>query len=127
MSKPCIIIMTHVTIKGIDGMRLGEIELEVQDGARFLMFQYCFSIVFMTFRRTSDIYFIRKDEAAWKRYFRWTFISFLFGWWGIPWGFIYTPSVIFHNLKGGKDVTDQVMEHFYSGEEEHEVALEAYV
>ena len=116
--------MTHVAINGIKGMRLGEIESEVQAGARFVIFQYCFSIVFMTFRRSSDIYFIRSGESAWVKSLKWTTITFLVGWWGIPWGFIYTPSVIMNNLKGGKDVTAAVIEHFYSDEGECVGAIE---
>ena len=30
------------------------------------------------------------------------------GWWGVPWGIIYTPLTIFTNLFGGQDVTDEV-------------------
>lgn len=110
--------MTHVAINGIKSMRLGEIESEVQSGARFVMFQYCYSIVFITLRRSSDIYFVRSSESAWTKSLKWTTITFLLGWWGIPWGFIYTPSIIMNNLKGGKDVTAAVIEHFYSGDEE---------
>jgi len=36
----------------------------------------------------------------------------LFGWWGIPWGFIYTPMSIISNISGGKDVTQSVLGHF---------------
>ena len=116
--------MTHVAINGIKGMRLGEIESEVQAGARFVIFQYCFSIVFKTFRRSSDIYFIRPDESAWTKSIKWTTITCFLGWWGIPWGFIYTPSIIMNNLKGGKDVTAAVIEHFYSDDEEFVDATE---
>jgi hypothetical protein len=30
-----------------------------------------------------------------------TLISALFGWWGIPWGVIYTPQAIYRNFCGG--------------------------
>jgi hypothetical protein len=33
----------------------------------------------------------------------------LLGWWGFPWGFIYTPQVIAKNLQGGVDVTANVL------------------
>jgi len=26
--------------------------------------------------------------------------SFLFGWWGFPWGFIYTPVQVIRNITG---------------------------
>ena len=36
--------------------------------------------------------------------------SFLLGWWGIPWGPIYTISSIFTNFRGGRDVTEQLVQ-----------------
>ena len=30
-------------------------------------------------------------------------------WWGIPWGPIYTVGCLSTNLKGGKDVTDEIV------------------
>jgi hypothetical protein len=38
-----------------------------------------------------------------------TLISLVLGWWGIPWGLIFTPAAIFTNLCGGKDVTQDVL------------------
>ena len=31
------------------------------------------------------------------------------GWWGFPFGVIYTPMSIFTNLRGGKDMTAEIM------------------
>ncbi|WP_256364380.1 hypothetical protein [Nostoc piscinale] len=36
-------------------------------------------------------------------------MSLFLGWWGIPWGIIYTIQSVVTNLQGGKDVTPQVM------------------
>ena len=36
-------------------------------------------------------------------------ISLVFGWWGFPWGFIYTPMALYTNLKGGKDITKDIL------------------
>ena len=38
-----------------------------------------------------------------------TLISLLAGWWGIPWGPIYTITSLVTNLRGGKDVTQHVI------------------
>ena len=38
-----------------------------------------------------------------------TLISLLLGWWGIPWGPVYTIGSIFNNPTGGKDVTGDVL------------------
>jgi len=34
-----------------------------------------------------------------------TLISFIFGWWGFPWGIVYTIQSIAKNLKGGDSTT----------------------
>jgi hypothetical protein len=96
-------------IKNIDGLSMEELELEIRNGARFVLFQYCFSILIMTFKRGSDIYFIRSGDST-GRYSRgFTLTSLFFGWWGIPWGPIYTISSVYSNVNGGKNVTEEVM------------------
>lgn len=47
-----------------------------------------------------------------------TFISRIVGWWGFPWGPIYTVQSIFVNLGDGKDVTDEVIQAMQAGENE---------
>lgn len=111
--------MSNLSIKGIEGMTVSDVELEVQSGAKFVIFQYCVSIGFMTFRRSSDVYFVRFGESAWKKGLGFTALTFLLGWWGIPWGFIYTPAVLYKNLQGGKDVTHPVIEYFHEGDSEY--------
>lgn len=104
--------MAEATIKGVEAMTLQQIDTEIMNGAKFVLYQYCISIGIMTFRRSSDVYFIRKDESAFLKGIQFSIISFLLGWWGIPWGFIYTPAALYTNFKGGKDVTEPVLEHF---------------
>lgn len=51
----------------------------------------------------------RKGERIVSKGLPFTMISALFGWWGLPFGPKYTLESIRTNLKGGKDVTDEVM------------------
>ena len=51
-------------IRGIEGMKGGELEFEIQRGGKFVLFQYCISVIVLTFRRPSDIYFLRQGESA---------------------------------------------------------------
>jgi hypothetical protein len=37
-------------------------------------------------------------------------VTLLFGWWGIPWGIIYTFSTLFKNINGGRNVTTEVLQ-----------------
>jgi hypothetical protein len=38
----------------------------------------------------------------------WCGVSLVLGWWGLPWGLIWTPMAIYKNLTGGIDVTSTV-------------------
>ena len=87
------------------GMNPSEIRFEIERGARFVIFQYTVSIVVMTFRRNSKILFIKPGESPLTKGLPYTTLSLFLGWWGIPWGFIYTPQVLYKNLSGGTDVT----------------------
>jgi hypothetical protein len=96
-------------IKNIDGLSARELQQEGDNGSRFIYFAYTLSFAVVTFKRTSDVYMIRKGESRGYRSWPFTLISFLFGWWGLPFGPKYTIEAIRTNLKGGKDVTDEVM------------------
>jgi|SRR5215470_4324533 len=93
---------------GIDGMSPAELNFEVQRGGKFVTYYYCISIIIMTFRRGSHIYFIKAGESPLSKGLPWTLLSLLFGWWGIPWGPIWTIQSIAVNFRGGKDVTAAV-------------------
>jgi hypothetical protein len=49
-----------------------------------------------------------RDATGLKRGAVFSLVSLLLGWWGVPWGLIWTPMTIFTNLSGGQDVTDEV-------------------
>jgi hypothetical protein len=93
----------------IAGMTPDEVVFEINRGARFIVYQYCFSIVIVSFKRSTSVQFVKVGESAVVKGLPWTALSAVFGWWGIPWGFIYTPQVLYKNLKGGVDVTPLVL------------------
>ncbi len=96
-------------INGIEGISEEEMNHLLEQGAKFVIFEYTFSIFIMTFKRSSDVYFLRPGQHGALKGIGFTLVSFLFGWWGIPWGPIYTIGSIFNNLKGGKDVTQEYL------------------
>ena len=96
-------------IRGIEGMKNGELDFEIQRGGKFVLFQYCISIIVLTFRRPSDICFLRQGERAVTKGLPFTLLSLVAGWWGIPWGPIYTIQSVYNNSRGGKDVTQAVV------------------
>jgi hypothetical protein len=96
-------------IVGIDGLNDTEINFELQRGAKFVLYQYCISLLVVTFKRSSDIYFVRQGESRMVKGLPWIALSALLGWWGIPWGPIYTVQSLITDFRGGKDVTTELM------------------
>lgn len=99
-------------ITGIESMTKEQIAFELQRGGKFVQYQYCISIILMTFKRSTDIYFVSADQSAVVKGLGWTLLTVLAGWWGIPWGPIFTVQSLWHNLKGGHDVTAGVRKAF---------------
>lgn len=96
-------------IIGIDGMSAADLQNEIRNGGKFVYFQYCVSVIVMTFKRPTDIHFIRGGEGTMGKSVGYSVLTLFLGWWGIPWGPIYSISSLFTNLSGGKDVTNEVM------------------
>lgn len=101
-------------IYGIDQFSLVDLEEELLAGGRFVFFEYCISLIVVSLRRPSGIYFLRGNQYALPRGLPFTLISLLLGWWGLPWGVIYTPLTLLTNLSGGQDVTEEVWAHLHS-------------
>ena len=100
--------MIPMRIRGIEKMTVEE-RLRAEDaGGRYVFYEFCISLIFITLRRPSPIYFLRGHELGLWRGLPYTLLSLLLGWWGVPWGFIYTPLVVVTNFSGGRDVTSQI-------------------
>lgn len=96
-------------IKNIEGLTGADINRELERGGKFVFYQYTISIIVMTFRQPTSIYFIKGGESAVTPGLGFSLLTFLFGWWGIPWGPIYTIGCLYTNFTGGKDVTQEVL------------------
>jgi len=108
--------ITMAEIKGLEGLTDNDINRELERGAKFVFYQYTISILVMTFRRSSSVYFIKGGESTVTKGLGFSFITLLLGWWGIPWGPIYSIGSLFNNFTGGKDVTAQVVNSFKTPE-----------
>ncbi len=86
-----------------------QLKSQLEQGLRYVAFQYCVSIGFMTFKRTSRVYTLGPHDNRFLLGFRYSLVSLLFGWWGIPWGPIWTIETIIANCRGGKDITHQMI------------------
>lgn len=98
-----------MSIAGAEGLTGQQIHDEVQRGGRFVVFPYTISLVVLTFSRQSEVKFIRAGQGTLGAGFPYLMLSLMFGWWGFPFGLIYTPISVFQTLSGGKDITGDVM------------------
>jgi len=96
-------------INGIENMSGAELSAELQKGGKFVVYEYTNSIVVLTYYRSSNVTFVKADEKAVTKGLGYTVLTFLLGWWGIPWGPIRTIQALNTNFKGGKDVTERVV------------------
>jgi len=95
-------------IQDIEGMSADQLHFEIQRGAKFVFFYYAVSVLVISFRRTSPVYFVPAGQSALGKGLPWSLLTLLAGWWGIPWGPIYTIQSLLVNFKGGKDVTAEL-------------------
>ena len=92
-------------ILGIENMSSDQLQFELQRGAKIVCYHYCVSLLVITLRRSSDAYYIPAGESAVSKGLPWTLLTLVMGWWGIPWGPIFTVQSLIVNFKGGKDLT----------------------
>lgn len=102
-------------IRGIDNLTSADLDRELAAGGRFVFFEFCISLLVVTLRRPTDVYFLRAGDHGLLRGLPATLVSLFCGWWGIPWGIIYTPLTVLTNLSGGRDVTAAVRDLLAQG------------
>jgi len=96
-------------LAGTEGMTLGDIELDVLKGGRFLRYHWNISVIVLSFRKSTTLSYVRSDRSAGLGALGWGTFSLFFGWWGFPWGIVYTPLSLWHNTRGGTDHTHEVL------------------
>lgn len=101
--------MSNIEIRGIERMSAKEVIEEVERGGKFVIYQTVMSFVFITMKNPTAIHFIKAGHGRVGPGIGYTLQTFALGWWGVPWGLIYTPMVLITNLCGGKDVTEAVV------------------
>lgn len=76
---------------------------------RFVMYQYVVSLGIVSFKRSSGVKMIPAGGSRFLPGLPYTLVSLVAGWWGIPWGPLWTIQTILRNVGGGIDVSDAVM------------------
>ncbi|MBR8536870.1 hypothetical protein KDU71_14945 [Carboxylicivirga sediminis] len=92
-------------------LTIEELKYKVENGYRFKAFQYCFSPIFATYYPFSPAFLLKDGETGKPQIRKYNMISAIFGWWGVPYGPLYTIRSMRFNLKGGLDVTDDILKN----------------
>jgi len=94
-----------MAIHGAETWTTDRLIRELSAGGRLVRYQYCISFIFTTLRRESAVHFVPAGQAGLMTGLPYTLLALILGWWGLPWGVLYTPVCVFTNLTGGRDVT----------------------
>jgi hypothetical protein len=71
------------------------------DTIRRIRFEYCVSFLFFTVRYESPEIALQPASSVFVASLPFNLITLLLGWWGVPWGLMITPVILFRNLTGG--------------------------
>ena len=74
-------------------------------GCRLVTYEYCISLIIVTWRRQSRVYLLAPDQLGLWEAAPYLLLTMFLGWWGLPWGLIYTPLALLTHLAGGRDAS----------------------
>lgn len=97
-------------IRNIGRRTVGELREEVKRGARFVVYEYAISLLVVTWRRSSPVYYIPPGLSPAAFHWPYSMITLVLGWWGFPWGPAFTIGAVRDNLRGGRDVTIKMLD-----------------
>jgi hypothetical protein len=87
----------------------GHVISEIKEGGRFVRFHYAYSLIYITIWGYSDVHYLAPGQGSLLKSLPYTLMTMMFGWWGIPWGPIYTLKTIYVKMSGGLDETDTIL------------------
>lgn len=98
-----------LVLRGARPLFAEELRTRVAAGARCVRFEYCFSFLFVTVRRQSEVFLTDSWQQRYLRGLWYSLLALVLGPWGIPWGLVWTPWAIWVNTTGGADCTADVL------------------
>jgi hypothetical protein len=96
-------------IVGAEGLSPAELRAELERGGRLIVFSYAVSVCVLTWGSDSPPHLVRKGESAFFKGLKYTLLTLVAGWWGLPFGPFFTLAALYANLSGGEDVTARAL------------------
>lgn len=102
--------MTYrVRLRNTENESVNTIQNKITKGYRFIVYPFCISLILFSIHVISPAYFVGPSDYRKKQARRYNLLSLIFGWWSIPFGPSKTINSIKTNLKGGVDITEDIM------------------
>ena len=84
----------------------------IDNGARFVVFQYCISIIAFALVRYSPAILVMNEDELEEKAQSYNTLSKTFGWWSFPYGISETLRSLRINRAGGVDMTEDILLNF---------------
>ena len=98
-----------IPIRGAECVPPGDLHRLLTGEHRCVQFESCISVVVATFHYRTATFLIDSAQSRFWYGLAYSLMALAFGPWGVPWGPILTARAIWANLRGGEDVTAQVL------------------
>ena len=85
---------------------------QVMDGTRFVTIPFIFSIFILSFKRhIGGVHEVRSGEFPIGGLAKAAAVTALFGWWGFPFGILWSLLTTFYLWRGGRDQTLEILKN----------------
>lgn len=95
----------------------------VNAGGRFVIYRYTLALVIYSMEHPSGVHSVTGRTQAILRGIPYSLLSVLFGWWFFPTGPFRTIQCLGTNLRGGRDVGGEVLEHIRQQDPLHQYGM----
>ncbi|HET6574887.1 MAG TPA: hypothetical protein VFG68_14875 [Fimbriiglobus sp.] len=105
-----------IPIRGLGHVPAGDLCRLLSGSQRCVRFECCVSVVVVTFHYRTAIYLTDSRRSRFLYGLAYSLMTLAFGPWGVPWGPILTVRAVWANLRGGEDMTAQILSRLGSCE-----------
>ena len=86
----------------------------LERGATIVRYPYVISAVLASFKLESRAVLIEQSSRRYVQAIPYLLFTLAFGWWGVPWGPIFTAKALWCLIQGGEEITDVIHEELQS-------------
>jgi hypothetical protein len=96
------------------GQNREDVLRSMERGAIVVRYPYVISAVLVSFALESRAVLIERPAQRYTGTIPYLLLTLVFGWWGVPWGPIFTAKAVWCLMRGGEEITDSIHEELQS-------------